>query len=136
MVLNPALDAGTPKVLERFALFCLGYLFHDLRQACKMYEEAASQSGQPLLRYVSVDPPGLHDPEGTECTEFGLVTEGKITPSINYADPGAAFVEGAAKRDEFEGTVLGVSARAKVGESPSVLLKYVLQGLWAMISPF
>jgi hypothetical protein len=130
-LLNSTLAGQGPRLA--IPRFVLGYLFDDLRAACKKYEDATKDN---LLSYIFVDPPGLHDPDGTERTGFQLLQEGDISSSLSYADLGAALVEAGKRGDEFRNQAVAVSATGKVRVQYLTLVKYLLTGLRSRLSPF
>ncbi|KAK5126068.1 hypothetical protein LTR85_011423 [Meristemomyces frigidus] len=112
--------------------FCLYYCYADLDRAAKLLQATAAETPE-LLDYIFVDPPALHDADGTTRTGHELVTDREGTSSVNYADLGAAFCEIAEKRDRFKGRGVGVSATGKVNETWGVLLGYLSGGAKARI---
>lgn len=121
---------------ERLPMFALGHLFDDLKAACEMYKSAANEN-LPLLTYIFVDPPGLHDPDGVERTGFELIKNGNvIRPDLNYADLGAAMVEAGNREMEFKNQAVGVSATGRVRTSYATLMGYLLTGLRHRLLPF
>lgn len=89
-----------------------------------------------MLSYIFVDPPGLHQPDGTERTGFELVQEGGISSNLSYADLGAAMVEAARRGDQFRNRAVAVSATGKVRVQYLTLVRYLLTGLGARLSSF
>ncbi len=115
-----------------FVHFCLYYVYADLEHACTLYETTAKDL-PGLLDYVYVDPPAIHDADGTERTGYRLLTPETqrtepYSTSLSYADLGAAFCEVAERREEFLGQSVVVSATGKVKETWGVLLGYIFQG--------
>jgi hypothetical protein len=109
------------------------FAFHhadlDLDRACKLFQCAAEER---LLEVIMIDPPSIHDPEGTTPTGHRLLTEPgdvKMEMGIMYADLGAAFVEVAERRVELMGREIGVSASGQVNQTVGVLLGYGWTGL-------
>jgi putative NADH-flavin reductase len=134
-ILNPELPSSVPAFAESIAAFALGTLMKDLKKGCDMYVAAAAE--QPsLLLYVFMDPPGLHDPGRKDGTGYEFVKKGKMNPSLNYADLGAAMVDVAERKTEFEGQAVGVSATGEVRESFVVLFGYLVRGLRSRLLPF
>jgi hypothetical protein len=135
-LINPALPSGAPGFLIAIPTFALGYLMRDLQNACKLYATAANEN-PPLLSYILVDPPGLHDADRVEGTGYEFVRQGKLQPALNYADLGAAMVELAGKAgEEYRNQAVGVSATGEVKESFGNLFGFLLQGLRSRLSPF
>lgn len=112
--------------------FCLYYCYADLDRAAKLLRSTAANTPE-LLNYVFVDPPALHDADGTTRTGHELVTEREGSSGVNYADLGAAFCEIAEKRDQFKGRGVGVSATGKVNETWGVLIGYLSAGAKARV---
>ncbi|GAB7343439.1 hypothetical protein MBLNU457_1466t1 [Dothideomycetes sp. NU457] len=130
--LNPALCATMPWIAKTMAQFCFHYVYEDLRRACELYESASSAE---LLRYIYVDPPSIHDPDGTDPTGYALVVEpeGPLTDVLSYADLGAAFVELAERRAEFVDMAVGVSATGKVNVTMDKLFPFIVTGFKSRI---
>jgi len=116
-----------PWVAKTMASFCFHYVYEDLRRACELYESASSAG---LLQYIYVDPPSIHDPDGTVPTGYALVVEpeGPLTEMLSYSDLGAAFVELAERRDEFAGVAVGVTATGKVNVTMGKLFPFIVAG--------
>lgn len=112
--------------------FALNYVYSDLDRAGKLLESSAADSPE-LLEFIFVDPPSIHDPDGTTRTGHKLYTTGKGTSVLSYADLGAAFCEVAERRNEFKGQGVGVSATGHVNETWNVLFKYLSGGAKARI---
>jgi len=122
--LNPTLCADMPWMAKTMAEYCFHYVYEDLREACKLYESAPG-----LLEYIYVDPPSIHDPDGTTPTGFELTLDGPQSEALSYADLGAAFVELAERKGEFVGKAVGVSATGKVNLTVGKLLPFMATGL-------
>ncbi|KAK4543226.1 hypothetical protein LTR36_005776 [Oleoguttula mirabilis] len=112
------------------ASFCLHYVYSDLDRAAKLLQSSAASMPE-CLDYVFVDPPALHDADGTTRTGYELVMKGEGTDGVSYADLGAAFCEIAEKREKFLGQGVGVSATGKVNETWGVLIGYLSGGVKA-----
>ncbi|KAL2131428.1 hypothetical protein VTI74DRAFT_5118 [Chaetomium olivicolor] len=134
--LNPPLAAQVPRLVHKAVLFCLHHNYTDLHQACELYKPAAASG---LLHYVFVDPPTIHDAEGTVCTGHRLLMgEGeKQAVALSYADLGAALCEVAERitcvenGDEkwvLRDVAVGVTATGEVNASWGVLMGYLLKG--------
>lgn len=100
----------------------------DLQKAHDLLAEAEAEN-PGLLQNITVDPPTIHDPEGTERTGYKLSIDDPPTASLNYSDLGAAFCEIAKRTDEFVGQAVGVSATGKVNENWPEVLGYLLTGM-------
>lgn len=114
------------------ARFCFHYVYADLERACEFYEDRAKKT-PGLLDLIAVDPPSLHDAEGTERTGYRISTpehqSTEPTPtSLSYADLGAAFCEVATRRGEFAGQSAVVIATGKVNETWGTLVGYIFRG--------
>lgn len=121
--------AGHYSWLQYYVIwFCLNYVYSDLDRAAKLLPESPE-----LLEYVYVDPPAIHDPDGTMRTGHELYTTGAGTPGLNYADLGAAFCEIAERRDEFVGQGVGVAATGHVRETWAVNIGYLSRGAKARV---
>jgi len=125
--LNPVYKAALPWVAQQVATFCFYYVYEDLDRACQLFASTAAESSR-LLDYVFVDPPSIHDPDGTTPTGYKLILDEKQEPMLSYADLGAAFCEVAERRDEFAGKAVGVTATGKVNETWPVLMGYMASG--------
>ncbi|KAI9747616.1 MAG: hypothetical protein M4579_007429 [Chaenotheca gracillima] len=113
--------------------FCLYYVYSDLERACELYE-AKAKAAPGLFEYISVDPPDLHDPNGTERTGHKLLTPeqqktGAYPTSLSYSDLGGAFCEVARRTEEFAGESAMVTGTGKVNLTWGTLLGYIFQGL-------
>ena len=109
------------------ASFCFYYAYEDLDRACKLFDSSAADSPR-LLDYVFVDPPSIHDADGTTPTGYKLILDDKQEPALSYADLGAAFSEVAERRHEFAGKAVGVTATGTVNQTVGTLFGYVATG--------
>lgn len=71
--LNPNMGGHRTASEWSFLTFCLYYCYSDVERACALYESAAEEN-PGLLDYVFVDPPALHDAEGTVRTGHKLLS--------------------------------------------------------------
>lgn len=126
--LNPIFKAQLAWIGQVVASFCFYYVYDDLTRACDLFISSEEKS-PGLLDYIFVDPPAIHDADGTTPTGFDLILDGPQNPVLSYADLGVAFCEIAGRKDEFHGKGVGVSATGKVNETWGVLVGYMLQGL-------
>ncbi|TKA34363.1 hypothetical protein B0A50_00345 [Salinomyces thailandicus] len=124
-----AAQAGFAKHLVHF---CLHYVYADLQAACDDLESTA-RDHPGLLDFVLVDPPAIHDPQGTTRTGHRLELERNPSSTLMYADLGAGFVEVAERRREFRGLGVGVSATGVVNETWGILAGYLGMGLKSRI---
>lgn len=129
--LNPA--ASLPWIARRMAWFFFYHIYHDLQRGCDLLvSSSAADAG--LLDYVFVDPPSIHDAEGARPTGHKLFVDaaGEVqAPAISYADLGEAFVEVAARRGEFRGKGVFVSATGEVRMTWGPLVGFMWTGLWS-----
>lgn len=124
--LNPPLAAQPPALVHKAVMFCLHHSYADLRRACALYPPACAAG---LLEYIFVDPPTIHDAQGTHGTGYRLITGGEPqATALSYADLGAAMCEIAERAGDFEGKAVGVTATGKVREEWGVLMGYLLKG--------
>lgn len=127
------LNTNLSRARSRFLHFCLYHVYTDLEHACTLFETKANDL-PGLFDYVFVDPPALHDADGTERTGHRLSTPEMqrgtepYSKPLSYADLGAAFCEVAERREEFLGQSVLVSATGKVKETWGVLLGYLFRG--------
>ena len=124
--LNPY--AALPWIARNMAWFIFHHIYKDLDRACKLYEQQPSD----LLSYIFVDPPSIHDAEGTTATGHKIfldVSKEKQESAIMYADLGEAFVEIAQRRNEFLGKGVFVSATGEVNMTWGPLMGYMGQGV-------
>ena len=125
--LNPIFKAGVPWIGQKLVGFCLYYVYDDLDRACKLYASSAAET-PGLLHYIYVDPPSIHDSEGTTPTGYKLLLDGKVDEALSYSDLGAAFCELAERRDEFAGKAVGVSPTGPVKQTMGKLVGYIASG--------
>ncbi|MCJ1318583.1 hypothetical protein MMC15_003913 [Xylographa vitiligo] len=126
--LNPVQKAAVPWLAHKFVYFCFYYVYEDLDRACKLFASTAADS-PGLLDYIFVDPPSIHDADGTTPTGYKLLLDEKQEPALSYADLGAAFCEVAERRDEFAGKGVAVSATGAVNHTVGTLLGYFATGI-------
>ncbi len=107
-----------------FAPFCFYYIYADLDRACKLFADSPG-----LLDHIFIDPPAIHDADGTTPTGYKLILEEKQDPVLSYADLGVAFCEVAERRDEFVGKAVGVTATGEVNQTWGVLMGYMAAGV-------
>ncbi|KAI7541168.1 hypothetical protein KC331_g8738 [Hortaea werneckii] len=112
--------------------FVLHYVYTDLQLACDLLSSTVKEA-PGLLDYIIVDPPALHNADGTTRTGHKLVVDEMPPTSLMYADLGAAFCEIAERKDEFVGKAVGVAATGEVTQTWGVLLGYLGQGLKSRI---
>jgi len=132
--LNKNINSG---VAGYIAHFCLYHIYADLERACELYEAKAKEV-PGLLDYIAVDPPDLHDANGTERTGYKILTpeQQRTEPyptSLGYADLGAAFCEVARRREEFAGQSAVVTATGNVNKTWGTLAGYLFRGARGMI---
>ncbi len=123
--LNPALAQQAPWLVRQIVSFCLYYNYADIKRACNLYETAAKEN---LLDYIFVDPPTIHDADGTERTGYKLITTETQQTALSYADLGAAMCEIAIRAKDFRNQPVGVTATGKVKETWGVLAGYLVGG--------
>jgi len=133
MALNPDVQFMPSALVKRFTVWVMYGIFDDLLKARAMYAEAEMDG---LLTCITVDPPAIMEPNGTEATGYELVVRGKAAPMLYYADFGRAMVEIGQRREEFAGKSVGVSATGKVRPEVLVNLLRLLQGLRMRLTPF
>ena len=127
--LNPAADL--PWFGKQMAWFMFYHIYSDLERASDLLASTTTLS-PGLLDYIFIDPPSLHDAEGATPTGYKLFTDGKEEKqegAISYADLGAAFCEVAARRGEFGGSGVFVSATGEVRMTWGTLMGFMAQGL-------
>ncbi|KAK5744379.1 hypothetical protein LTR17_002089 [Elasticomyces elasticus] len=131
---NRTLSAAMPWVARNMAAFCFHYVYEDLRRASILLTSAAAEP-PGLLHYIFVDPPAIHDPDGTTPTGFALITDGtqKQESALGYSDLGAAFCELAERRDEFRDREVGPTATGEVNLTVGILFGYLIAGLKSRI---
>ncbi|MCJ1291581.1 hypothetical protein MMC34_003126 [Xylographa carneopallida] len=125
--LNQNFKIALPWVAQAMVSFCLKYAYENLDRACKIFASAAVES-PGLLDYIFVDPPSIHDADGTTPTGYKLIMDGKQEAALSYADLGAAFCEVAERRAEFAGKAVGVSATGAVTQTIGTLVGYLATG--------
>ncbi|KAL4945002.1 hypothetical protein BDV06DRAFT_232178 [Aspergillus oleicola] len=123
--LNPALAVQVPQLVHRLVSFCLFAGYQDLRRACSLYEEAARAN---VLHFVLVDPPTLHDSQGTQPTGHRLIATEKQAICLSYADLGVALCEIADRAPKFYGRAVGVTATGSVKQTWGVLAGFLMRG--------
>ena len=126
--LNPFYMAALPWLARNVAFFCFYYVYEDLDRACKLLASSVADS-PGLLDYIFIDPPSIHDADGTTPTGYKLVLDEKQDPVLSYADLGAAFCEVAERRDEFVGKGVGVTATGTVNQTWGTLVGYMATGV-------
>ncbi|KAK5713823.1 hypothetical protein LTR17_017449 [Elasticomyces elasticus] len=100
---NRILSAAMPWLARNMASFCFHHVDEDLRRASTMFTSAAAEP-PGLLHYIFVDPPAIHDPDGT--------TE---------------------RRDEFRDREVGPTATGEVNLTVGILFGYLIAGLKSRI---
>jgi hypothetical protein len=125
--LNPILSAAMPWIARKMAGFCFYYIYEDLDRACKLFVSSAADS-PGLLDYIFIDPPSIHDANGTMRTGYKLILDKKQDGALSYADLGAAFCEVVERRDEFVGKGVGVTATGTVNMTWGTLQGYMATG--------
>jgi hypothetical protein len=123
--LNPALARQVPWLVHKIVSSCLHYNYADIKRACNLYESAAEES---LLDYIFVDPPTIHDADGTTRTGYKLILTEKQETALSYTDLGAALCEIAERAAEFRNQAVGVTATSKVKATWGVLAGYLVGG--------
>jgi oxidoreductase AflX len=140
--LNPIWKAASPWLARTFIYFCFQYAYEDLDRACKLFASSAADS-PGLLHYIFIDPPSIHDADGTTPTGYKLIHDAdgrtptgyklnldeKQDPVLSYADLGAAFCEVAEQRDKFAGKAVGVTATGIVNQTWGTLIGYMATGV-------
>lgn len=140
--LNP--NSTLPQFSRSMAWFFFYHIYTDLDKGCNLLISNSSSkdsttTSPQLLDYIFVDPPSIHDADGTETTGHKLFTDmSKETqePAISYADLGAAFCEVAQRRKEFAGQGVFVSATGKVRMTWGPLMGFMRKGLWSRVAGF
>ncbi|KAI7469700.1 hypothetical protein KC357_g6360 [Hortaea werneckii] len=112
--------------------FVLHYVYTDLQLACDLLSSKVQET-PGLFDYIIVDPPSLHNTEGTTRTGYKLVLDEMPPMCLMYADLGAGFCEIAERKDEFVGKAVGIGATGEVTQTWGVLLGYLGQGLKSRI---
>ena len=126
--LNPILSAVEPWFARNMASFAFYYVYKDLERAGDLLVGSAAAEPK-LLDYIFVDPPSIHDADGTTPTGYKLVLEPPLEQVLSYADLGKAFCEVAGRRDEFLGRGIGVSATGHVQQTWGTLMGYMAAGI-------
>ena len=116
ITLNEKFNPGTNS--PAFLFFALRHLYDAMVDANKIYEAKAKEN-PGLLDIIYVDPPAIHDEEGTTTTGFRLDTkpyneDSAAGHNLSYADLGAAYCEIAQRRKEFVGQGVAVTATGEV----------------------
>ena len=136
MFWNETIDNNMSSFLRKIALFMLYYIYTDIKKAELLYRHEAEQP-KPILSYILMDGPALHDSVSMERTGHKLVlTYEKVGKELNYADFGAAWVEAASRKKELRNREVAVGPTGKVRTEYSVLLGYLWQGILAHIIPW
>lgn len=130
--LNPVLSAAMPWIARSMAGFCFRYIYEDVDRACRLFASSAADS-QGLLHYIFIDPPSIHDADGTTPTGYKLILDEKQEGALSYADLGAAFCEVAERRGEFGGKGIGVTATGTVNMTWGTLQGYMATGVKSRI---
>lgn len=87
MFYNETIDNDMTGFEKKIAGFLLYYPYTDIKKAVDLYKHEAEQP-KPLLRYILMDGPGLHDSVSMERTGHKLVvTHEKLSKELNYAGP-------------------------------------------------
>jgi oxidoreductase AflX len=124
---NPVFHDASPYVARNMAWFCFRYCYEDIQRASELYSSTATESPD-LLQYIFIDPPSIHDANGTTPTGHKLILEGKQEPVVSYADLGVAFCEAAERRDAFANEAVGVTATGKVNMTWGPLVAFMFTG--------
>lgn len=133
--LNP--QAALPWIARNMAWFLFYHIYADLDRACKLLAESSTAAdGTEILHYIFIDPPSIHDADGTVRTGYKVfvdATKEKQESAISYADLGASFCEVAARKEQFKSDGVLVSATGDVNMTWGPLLGYMRQGLVSRI---
>ena len=121
---NPIFKAEAPWIATRMASFLFHYVYADLERASELLVSIKANS-PGLLDYIFIDPPALHDADGTTPTGYKLLLKGKQEAALSYPDLGASFCEVARRRDEFSGKGIGPSATGAVTLTLGTTLGFV-----------
>ena len=124
---NPIFAAQMPAPVRFILNFCLHYCYEDHAWASQLYESSKKESPN-LLEYIFVDPPALHDADGTERTGYKLVLHEQLPENLSYADLGAAFCELAERRGEFKGKGVGVGGTGRIKMTWGANIGFMLGG--------
>ena len=136
MYWNETVDNDMSSFERKVAIFFLYYVYTDIKKAELLYRHEAEQP-KPILSYILMDGPGLHDSTNMERTGHQLVlTHDKVGKELNYADFGAAWVEAGSRKGELRNREVAVNATGNVRTEYLVLLGYLWQGLLARILPW
>lgn len=136
MMLNTKINYHTSAFLRAIVYFMLYHVYEDIVKAANLYKQAA-EAKRPVLKYVYMDAPGLHDSDSMERTGHRLVLKDEVTTEgLNYADFGAAWVEAAGRRKEVENRQVAVAATGHVRTQYLVLVGYNWQGLLSRLMPW
>ncbi|EME42945.1 hypothetical protein DOTSEDRAFT_153162 [Dothistroma septosporum NZE10] len=131
-ILNPTFSPARKGYFESFLMYCLHHLYNNMNAANEIYEAKARET-PGLLNIIYVDPPGIHDNDGTNPTgyELLLAPPADRTPVFNlsYADLGIAFCEIARRREEFNGKGVGVFGTGEIKLTWPILMGHLSQGL-------
>ncbi|KAK4891874.1 hypothetical protein LTR27_009573 [Elasticomyces elasticus] len=126
--LNPTFAAQQPWLMSTIIHFALHHTYADTDKACKLL--ASTHDETPgLLDYAFIDTQAVFDAGGTTRTGYELTLTGPVSPSISYADTGAAFCEIAERREEFKGVGVGVTATGKVRATPQANMYFIGVGI-------
>lgn len=125
--LNPVFEAALPWIARNMAAFCFYYIYEDLDRACELFVSSAEQQPQ-LLDYIFMDPPSIHDADGTTPTGYKLILDGKQETALNYADLGVAFCEVAERRTEFSKMGVGITSTGPVNMTLGTMFSNIAMG--------
>lgn len=135
MFWNETIDNDMSDFQRKIAAFFFHFPYTDIKKAELLYRYEAEQP-KPILSYILMDGPSLHDSVSMERTGHRLIlTHEKVGKELNYADFGAAWVE-AASRKELRNREVAVGPTGKVRTEYWVLFGYLWQGLLAQIIPW
>lgn len=132
-ILSKALSCQVPWLVVRLLWFCLYHQYADLEKGTQFLQRKAEETPD-LLNYIIVDPPAIHDPNGTTRIGHTLVLSEKQAPNLSYTDLGAGFCELAERRVQFKGKEVGVSATGHVKLTWRVQLGFLWASLKARFS--
>lgn len=133
MFWNETINKDMSGFEKKIAGFFLHFPYTDIKKAELLYRAEAEQS-KPILSFILMDGPGLHDSVSMERTGHKLViSKESVSKELNYADFGAAWVEAASRKKELRNREVAVGATGKVRTEYGVLLGYLWQGLLAHI---
>ena len=136
MFFNETIDNDMSDFQRKIAAFFLHFPYTDIKKAELLYRHETEQP-KPILSYILMDGPSLHDSVSMERTGHKLVlTREKVNKELNYADFGAAWVEAASRKKELRNREVAVASTGKVRAEYLVLLGYLWQGLLAHIIPW